>query len=246
MASGIQFRGMDHVMAAYDNNKIIAWAVLYGKLINAKYIGINQHEAREALRIFLTQLKMSDTTAVYTLNLYEDLPKNAKIKASTEPDLAYNFIVVDAEAPRHARYAEITQINSDLQNRITALEARLAIADEDDDDDEDENSVGGIVSGLFKDPRVQEWIKTKAIGLADKFLAGQPAKILPMQTSQAAKVGAVTSDDPILINEDQQDKCNQALEILVRCDPSLGDNLMKIAKIAENDPGKYQMFSKML
>lgn len=245
MASGIQFRGLTSLMAAYDNNKVIAWSVMYGKLVNAKYIGTNQHEAREALRIFLTQLRQSDTTAVYTLNLYEELPKGAKIKASTEPDLAYNFIITEDEAPRHARYAEIVQTNQDLLNRITALEGKLAIADSDDDD-EDDGSIGGIISGMLKDERVKTWLQNKALGLADKlFSTPLPAKVLSMD-SQAAKIGAVTADDPILINEEQQAKCNEALEILCRCDPNLGDNLLKIAKIAENDPGKYQMFSKML
>jgi hypothetical protein len=245
MASGIQFRGLNAVMAAYDNNKIIAWSVMYGKMINAKYIGISQHEAREALSQFLIQLRESDTTAVYTLNLYEDLPKSAKIKASLEPDLSYNFIITEDQAPRHARYNEIAQVNQQLLDRITALEAKLVISDEEGDDEEEDGSLGGIISGLVKDPRIQEWIKTKAIGLADKFLSGQ-AKVLPMSNGQAAKVGGVNQSDPVLINEDQQEKCNQALEILCRCDPNLGDNLLKIARIAENDPGKYQTFAKML
>lgn len=247
MASGIQFRGVASVMKAYDNIKIKAWSVMYGKLINMKYIGTDFHESREALRVFLDQLKLSDTTAVYTLNFYEDLPPKAKIKGSTEPDYAFNFLVCEDEAPRHARYAEIVQVNNDLTNRLTALEAKLSLA-ESDDDYEDDNSLGGIVSGLLKDDRVKEWLKTKALGLADKlFTSAAPAKVLSMSNeSKAAAVGSVSMEDPILINEEQQSKCNEALEILCRCDPNLGDNLLKIARMAENDPGKYQMFSKML
>lgn len=244
MASGIQFRGLDAVMRAYDNNKVIAWSVMYGKLINAKYIGSDAHDAREMLNAFLLQLRESDTTAIYTLNLYEELPKNAKIKPSTEPDLAYNFLITEDQAPRHARYNEIASVNQQLLDRITALEAKKALEEEEEDFEEDENSIGGILGGLLKDERIKEWIKTKAIGFADQFLS--KAKVLPMSNAQPAKVGAVSENDPVLINEDQQAKCNQALEILVRCDANLGDKLLKIAAIAQNDPDKYQMFSKML
>lgn len=247
--SGVQLRGVNAIMNAYDNIKIVAWSVMYGKNVNMKYIGTDFVEAREALRIFLEQLRDSQTTAVYTLNIYEEIPKDKKIRASTEADYAFNFLVDDTEAPRFQRYRDIDRQLQELMDKNTKLEARILAMQEEDDDDEPQG-IGAIISGLAKDPAVMDWIKTKALGLADKLFSkagvvpGNDAKLIPM--NQAAKVGAITQDDPILINEEQQVKTQEAIEILARCDPNLGDNLLKIAKIAENDPGKYTMFSKML
>jgi hypothetical protein len=243
--SGVQLRGIEAIMRAYDNIKIVAWSVMYGKNINMKYIGTSFVEAREALRIFLEQLRDSQTTAVYTLNIYEDIPKDKKIRVSTESDYAFNFLVDDTEAPRFQRYRDVDRQLQELMDKNTKLEAKL-LAMEEEEDDEPEG-IGAIISGLAKDPAIMEWIKTKALGLADKLFTGTQnnnTKVIPM--NHAAKIGGVTQDDPILINEDQQTKASQAIEILARLDPNLGDNLLKIAKIAENDPGKYAMFSKML
>lgn len=247
-SQGVQFRGVEAVMAVYDNLKIIAWSITYGKLINMKFVGSNWSEAREALKIFLEQLENSETSSVYTLNLYEDLPKGEKIRISTEPDYSFNFILQANSDPRGLYGGRNTQINT-LLDKVTKLEAQLAIRE---DDDEPDNSIGAILGSIFdfKDPEVVNWIRSKAIGIADKLFAGVslPAthtNVIPMNT-QSAKIGAITAEDPVLVNEEQQKKMQHAMEILARVDPNLGDNLMKLAMIAQNDPGKYTVMSKML
>src|ERR1700733_730145 len=91
---GVQFRGVENVLQVYDNLKVQAWSITYGKNINMKFVGESWEEAREALNVFLCQLEASGTNAVYTLNLYEDLKgKATQIKLSTEPDYAFNFVL---------------------------------------------------------------------------------------------------------------------------------------------------------
>ena len=169
--TGVQLRGVDAVLTAYDNIKIIAWSVMYGKNVNMKYVGKNWTEARAGLQAFLEQLRDSQTTAVYTLCIYEEIPKDGKIRASSEADYAFNFLVDESEPPRFARYREGEKFFTDMQNKITALEAKLAAKEMEEEDYEDEpQGIGAILSGLAKDPAVMDWIKTKAIGLADQFL----------------------------------------------------------------------------
>jgi hypothetical protein len=243
---GIQARGKTAIMRLYDNAHVIAWSVCYGKNVNMKYAGQDENDARNTLDAFLDQLEASESAAVYTLRLYEQLPKGAIIKYSTEPDYAFNFLIVEDEPPRYGR-------NRDLIDRITKLEAennllKNRIEAGGDDGDEEDRSLGGIISGLLDDERIKTWIKEKAIGWADKMLSAPPinqANVIPMNQGPA-KVGAVKDTDPYLVNEEQQVKIQQAIETLARLDPNLGDNLLKIAKIAENDPVKYNMFSKML
>lgn len=252
-AQGVQFRGVDSVLEVYDNLKIMAWSITYGKNINMKFVGESWDQAREALRVFLGQLEASSTNAVYTLNLYEELKgKATQIKLSTEPDYAFNFVVFSNENP-NGLYAQRNTATNQLLEKVTKLEAQLALRDnEDEDDEEDDNSIGGILGSIFdfKDPQFKEWVRQKAIGFADKFFSGNgnpppPANVIPMQ-STAAKIGGVSAEDPVLIDDVEQKTMQHALEILARLDPKLGSNLMKIAKIAESDPTKYNMFVKML
>lgn len=243
---GVQLRGVSSIMTAFDNLKIAAWSVMYGRNINMKFAGNNFAESRNTLQGFLDLLKESDTTATYTLHIYEDLPKGAKIKLSTEPDYSFNFLVTEEEAPRYARNREIMESNRLLMDKVTALEARLQARDAEEDEPEPVGSLGGILSGLLEDEKVKEWIRTKAIGLADKlFNNSQTANVVPMNRV-IGKVGAVTQDDPIVINDEQRIRMTEAIEILARVDPKLGDNLMKLARIAESDPGKYSTMAAML
>ena len=245
-SNGVQLRGVSSIMTAFDNLKIAAWSVTYGRNINMKYAGGNFGESRNTLSGFLELLKDSDTTAMYTLHIYEDLPKGGKIKLSTEPDYSFNFLVTEEEAPRHARNREIIESNRILMDKVTALEARLAAREDEGDDDQPMGSLGAILSGLLEDDKIKDWIRTKAIGLADKWFNNpQSTNVVPMNRA-IGKVGAVTQDDPILINEEQRVKMTEAIEILARVDSRLGDNLMKLAKIAESDPGKYNTMAAML
>lgn len=239
-AKGVQFRGIVAVMEVYDNLKIIAWAIACDKNINMKFHGNTWEESREALNTFLTQLEKSGTSSVYTLHLYEDLPKGAKIRLSLEPDYSFNFVVLSDEDSRGVYGGRNTAINS-LLDKVTSLEAKLAAreAELEEEDDEEPGGIGAVINGILSDPSVKEWIRTKAIGLADKLISGTPAStapanVIPMN-SQPAKIGEVSAEDPVLINQDQAAKIQQALEILARVDPKLGDNLLKLAKIAENE-----------
>ena len=243
--NGVQLRGMGAVLQAFDNLKISPWAVTYGKNINMKYAGASFPESRNTLQAFLQMLKDSDTVAVYTLHVYEDLPKGGKIKLSTEPDYSFNFLVTEDEAPRYARNRELAESNKVLTDRITALEAKLLLQ-EDEEEDEEPGSIGAVISGLLSDERVKDWIRTKAIGWADQLLTPPRSNVVPMGNSSAARVGAVSPNDPVLIDEEQQKKMQQAIEVLARVDSVLGDNLLKIAKIAENDPTRYQMLTRMI
>ena len=253
-AQGVQFRGNEAVLQVYDNLKVQAWSITYGKNINMKFVGESWDEAREALRVFLDQLEASCTNAVYTLNLYEDLKgKATQIKLSTEPDYSFNFVVFSNENP-NGLYAQRNTATNQLLEKVTRLEAQLAIKESDEDEDEEpDNSIGAILGSIFdlKDPQFKEWVRQKAIGFADKFFSGTPApaapaNIIPMQTSGAAKIGGVSAEDPVLIDKPEQELMQHALEILARIDPKLGSNLMKLAKIAESDPARYTMLAGML
>jgi hypothetical protein len=245
-SKGVQFRGCGQLMQAFDNSKITKWAVFYDKNINCKYQEENWTESRETLRLFLELLSKSGSTAVYTLSLYEDLKKDQKIKASTEADYAYNFTLFDDEMTGNQFYGRRAQESEAMQNRILQLEAKLKLAEEEDDEEE-EGGIGGVINGILGSERFKSWIQDKAFLFADKLIDPK-GNVVDMNNNQGklGKVGAVKDTDPILIDEVQQKRAAEAVEVLARVDPYLGDNLLKIAAIAQSDPAKYKAFAAML
>jgi hypothetical protein len=250
MGKGVQFRGAGALLQAYDNCKIVNWAVLYDKGINCKYNGSDETEARETLEEFLKLLSQSGSTAVYTLNLYEGLSKGAKILPKTEADYSFNFTLYDnfnesAYNPSTRAYQGTTQI---LLDRLTAIEAKLS--KEEDDEEEGPQGVQGLLNGIIEDDRFKTWIQDKVFAFADKLFE-KPGNIVPMNPGStppraAARVGEINQNSPILIDAEQQMKAAQAVELLARVDRNLGDNLLKIARIAQEDPNRYKMLAAML
>lgn len=247
-SKGVQFRGCGQLMQSFDNCKITKWAVFYDKNINCKYQDDIWTESRETLRLFLELLSQSNSTAVYTLCLYEDLKKDQKIKPSTEPDYAYNFTLFDEEMNGNGWHSRRNDESKEMRERILQLEAKLKLAEEDnEDEDEQEGGIGGVINGILGSERFKSWIQDKAFLFADK-LFDPKGNVVDMNSNQGklGKVGAVKDTDPILIDEVQQQRAAEAVEVLARVDPYLGDNLLKIAAIAQNDPAKYKAFAAML
>jgi hypothetical protein len=244
-SKGVQFRGCGELVQAFDNVKITKWAVFYDKNINCKYQEDNWPESRETLRLFLELLSKSNSTAVYTLCLYEDLKKDQKIKGSTEPDYAYNFTLFDEEMTGSSWHNRRYEEQNKMQDRITQLEAKLKLAEEDNDYEDEDQGIGGVINGILGSERFKTWIQDKAFLFADKLIEPK-TNVVHMDSGKLGKVGGVTDQDPVLIDEAQTQKAAQAVEILARVDPYLGDNLLKIAAIAQNDPVKYRAFAAML
>jgi len=224
---------------------------MYDKNICCKYSGASENESRETLEQFLKLLATSSSTAVYTLNLYEDLPVKTKIKPSLEADYAFNFTCysdLGQESPFHSQaYGRMQQ----LQDTVTRLEAQAAARAAEQDLEEEPAEVGGVeglLNGILGDDRVKVFIQNKMFELADSWIKPKPAPapVRAMPMPQAASVGAVDPEKPYVITEDQNIKITQALEILARVDPNLGDNLIKLAAIAQKEPSKYAMLAKML
>ena len=245
-SKGVQFRGPGALMNAFDNCKITKWAVFYDKNINCKYQDENWSESRETLSAFLTLLSRSNSTSVYTLSLYEDLKKDQKIKPSTEPDYSYNFTLFDEEltgSPWHNRRSE-EQLQ--MKERIEQLEAKLKLAEQESEYEDEPEGIGAVINGILGSERFKSWIQDKAFYFADRLFDKNPGAVIPMDSGKLGKVGGVKDTDPVLIDEAQTKKAAQAVEVLARVDPHLGDNLLKIAAIAENDPAKYRTLAAML
>jgi hypothetical protein len=254
MARAVHFKGRPVIMKAFSNIQLNAWAIVQDNRLIYKCAEDKFEDSETMLEEFLKSLERSNTGAIYELRVYEDLKDRKKIKLSTEPDFSYNFALFDAEeypAPgtitRREGYAR-------LEDRFDALEAKLALLKKEDDEEEEDDTVGAPppehpmitrLMGILDNPKVQAKIGDLTCGFLDKILAPGEAIISPPKQIHA--MGNVNDQQPITeITQENLQKIQAAVEILAGIDPDFGDNLMKIAQLAQKNPKRYKSLIPML
>lgn len=226
MSSAVHFRGIDAILQAFQNKGIPYFAVSSGKqIIHKNATSEDMDEAAAELENFLRMLNQG-SNAVYTLKIYEDIPK-AGIKENTPADYSLNFrLNFDTMMPDASQIASYNNRNDQYQNimaAIAALNARIDEVEEEDDDEEDEQpqTVAGFLNGMIQRPEVQQMIMSGVMNFFNK-------------STPTAMAGF---DD---------DKLDQAILILKANDDKLGDDLMKLAQLAQNNPAQFNMLLGML
>lgn len=262
MAKGVQFRGIPAIVECFDNMSLSAWSLTYDKNIICKYPSKQTAstaegsgpESREQLVNILKGLTSGESYAVYTLHLYESVPKGG-IKPSTEPDYSYNFTVFE----RTGSYQEFNDSRPSIialneanaaKKKIEILEAKLAALENDDITEDRPGGIEGFLGALVNDERFKNKIQDFVFAFADKIFSAPSNNTAPVHDIQKypnpAAVGSVSTADPILIDEVQHEKLQTAIDILIRIDAKLGDNLLKLAEKANQDKKKYESLVNML
>jgi hypothetical protein len=244
-ASAVQFRGVDNVLAAYKANRVGPFAILNGRQILFSSEDVEAEDVDDGatqLQEFLEMMKKGGSEAKYTLQTYK-LKSGQEIDSNTAYFRSFNFTLFGAgeNTPYADRQHSLVR---EVNERIDRLE-KLLIAEreqeeiEEEDDEEEDRGVIGVLNGLIEIPEVRNAIGMAAIGLV--------SKIIPMQQKQNQKIAGSDGSQPgSVLDQEQLELAQQAINILASKDTKLGDHLMKIAQIAQNDPARYKLFAQML
>jgi hypothetical protein len=210
LGKSVQFRGSETVLTAFLNRDCSAWSLWVGGQFLFKYAGENVEEARQALQDTLIMIEQSESTAIYTLKVYEELPKGVKIKEKTECDGSFNFRLQD-DLPSVNRVNYQNSMSSQLAALNKKLDDYMA-----DDAEEDESTMGQI--GKFLEHPIAQRLVSGILGI----------NIQP-QTGAINGIPAANQDG----------KATKAIELLKTKDPRIGEHLEKLANIAEKQPQNF-------
>lgn len=226
MSSSVQFKGLESVIAAYENREVPAWSLWQGKQFMFKYEGSDISEGSTQLHATLEMLAQS-SNAIYTLKVYEDLP-GGKIKNNTPDDGSFNFkLNLEGQEITNNQYA-VVRNNNALLEEIREMKAQIAAMQEEEE--EEPQSKLGLIGEILNDPGISQIVQP----LIMKFLGiGSPEA--PLQRAVGSISG--TNDDDIL---------NNAITFLKSVDPQLPKHLSKLAEIAKNDPPTFQFLLQTL
>jgi hypothetical protein len=254
MAKGVQLRGIDSIMRAFENLGLPCWSLVYDGNQNAKFEENKLQESQAFLRQFLEMLSKSGSNPVYLFKVFEfpkTPPKGGRIniKASTEADYSYYVQLFDYEENQSGFYNNYKTKAVEAIDEIKLLRAEFAALKKRNEDlekleeIEEPKGLGAIFEKIAADPRTIGWLQDKIFSLADQII--KPNNNISMN-KHVGSIGAVSTSDPVLIDDQQAVKVNAALEILGRVDAQLGDHLYAIADVAQKNPQKYIKMIEML
>lgn len=222
----IETYGKEGVLVWFNNQPGTDWRLhrqyntkSKDNIINGS-LDLSKEEESERLAETLDSLDNGYNNGTYTL-----VVDNGKYPAQM-----YFKITQAGEVTKHISGINQTQTDPALlallnkqQEQLNELTSRLN-ADDDEMEDEKEKGLMGLINHDVYGP------------LIATAISGIVSKLMP-----AAAPTALAG-----IPDEQQQKVNQAIEILKNYDNNLGDHLMKLADIAQNNNAQFNMLLKML
>jgi hypothetical protein len=240
----VAFRGTPAVVGAYEANDMTGWAIVCGKDIMFAYEGESVEDGAEMLREVLTNMSKGSSTAAYSLRCYKLTGKQLEITSATAYHRAFPFKLYEEEdmnpfeAGRRHYKQEADERLQKMQEQIDLL---MKMNMEDDSEPDEPEGVNGFIAGVMKDPMIKQVLAGALAGIVRKFVP------MPEMPAMVAGVGPCgTAEVQSVLEAGQPEKVQQAVNILCAQDPKLGDDLMKLATIALNNPGQFSFLLNML
>ena len=224
----------ESVLSYYDQYDDAPYTIYAGHKIDEttrrfSYDGDDKIMGRQHLSDALASVMSNpDNTNTYLLVINQKKGRKNEVKNAITFQL--NKSVYSQMMPQQMGYA-----NNQLLDEIRSLKSEIAAMKmqqemmEDEDEDEDEPEEENMLAGFMKNPQVQSMILSQ---LANIFTPQQKV------THVAGVLDGVESEQDVKIDE--------AIERLKKHDATLGDDLLKLCEIAENDPLQFKMLIKML
>lgn len=242
-ASAVQFRGVDPVIDAYELNNVPNWALFCGKNIFGQYTDGDITEGANLLRQWLEKLAEGGSGALYQLRMYKK--DRGDITNTTEFNYSFSFKLGEISmgdgsfglAGTPGFYQQIT-------DRLGKIEKKLS---EEKEEPETMSGIAGFFERLLSSPDTQQMVIGVVGHVIGRIFGGrqqQPASMagVPGQPVEQVDMSEVYNGLPA----DQRAALDEALQILLTGDPLAGSRLLKIARILQTDPGKYELLAKML
>jgi hypothetical protein len=232
-SKAVQFRGIKNVVKAYRNKDVPAWGLFQQTQFLEKYEGADIGEGATLLQDYLEALDMrSNDTNTYTLCVYE-LTRGEKINSSTKFDASFNFRLADTiEDHLSSKMAGV------YEERIKGLEDKInQLSEPEEEEMTPQGQMWAMVGKILEHPQVQQAIAGKILGFIDGL--GNTVGGMFKQPVQRMTIGGTNT-------QDENQKLQQAVNILATVDPQLGTHLLKLAEVAQADPSKYEQLIGML
>jgi len=248
-SNGVQFRGEEQVLKAYQMNDMGPWSLWQGN--NMPFVSEEDdvNAGADLLRQAMAMLKEGGSEATYTLRVYKKIPEGG-IRSNTPFDRSFNFSIYNPGAvgsPFQQRTSAVIGVMNARFEEMQAniMERLLDKLDKEDEDEEAEKKKGpggvvGMLNGLLENPQIKDLLMKKVADLIGSFLGTSPT------VGAIGSLPGMEQPVPLSLEEEQITKIKEAVAILAQHDKKIGDHLLKLAALARDNPHKYKMGLQML
>ena len=223
----------ESVLSYYDQYDDAPYTIYAGHKIDEtsrrfSYDGDDKIMGRQHLADAMASVMSNpDNTNTYLLVINQKKGRKNEVKNAITFQL--NKSVYSQMMPQQMGYA-----NNQLLDEIRSLKAEISAIKmqqemEDDMEEEEEPEEENMLAGFMKNPAIQYMIISQISSLFS-----------PQQ--KVTHVAGVLDG----VETEQDSKIDEAIERLKKHDETLGDDLLKLCEIAENDPMQWKMLLKML
>lgn len=229
---GVQCIGSSEVRNWFETNADFPYfSVWNGRQILFSYYGEDQDEAINKLMENIEAAAQNGMTDILTLYVHPEKDKNGYITDKTPRIASLNFRCVELNQPQYVAGVSNPEVitNRQLMERLNELESRLTAQEEVEEEAEEEED-NDFFGTILKSPEMKQLLMTAAVGMIQKFSGSGQGNVQSL---------AGTGDS-------QDEKINYAIEVLKKHDSELGDDLLKLASIAENDGSQFKFLLQML
>lgn len=223
MASAVQFRGLQDVLQAYVDRGVAAWALFQGKQFLVPCICDSVEEGQADLNTLLEKLQNGGTNAIYTLKVYEDIP-GGKIKENTPSDGSFNFQLNGNNMTMYEGKQQYVGSIAAIQSELSAIKREL----QKKEGEPEELTTYDKVMGFVETPAGAMVLQTVLGAIFGQHRVSAP----PPQTYRPSAINGVNDNDA---------QIKQAIDILKQHDEKLGEHLLKLSKIAIDNPQSFKM-----
>lgn len=249
MATGIDLRGGEQVMAAFDLHGTPFFAIYQGKDLKFYHDAEDIDGARELLQQHVDMLNHGQSTAPFKIVFYTQLNSagkltNDNIKGSNTfrictPGVSYNNPnfgnpeFIGSYSDKRERISVIEQQNAKISELTEKLDLLLEQKAIEDEETEAEATAGvgsfqNIIGAVLSNPTVQNVLIGKLLAFVDQVL---PDK----QQAPAAQIAGVLDETEV----------QGALRTLFAAGMTIAD-LQKLAQMSENEPAMFNFLLSQL
>lgn len=224
----------ESVLSYYDQYDDAPYTIYAGHKIDEtsrrfSYDGDDKIMGRQHLADAMASVMSNpDNTNTYLLVINQKKGRKNEVKNAITFQL--NKSVYAQMMPQQMGYA-----NNQLLDEIRSLKSEIAAMKmqqdmmENEEEEEEEPEEENMLAGFMKNPAIQSMIISQISSLFS-----------PQQ--KVTHVAGVLDG----VETEQDSKIDEAIERLKKHDETLGDDLLKLCEIAENDPMQWKMLLKML
>lgn len=230
-----ELHSADSVISYYESFEAAPFSVYAGHKIDEtlrrfSYDGDDKIKGSADLAEALASVTSNpDNTNTYLLVIYKKVGK----KNVPENSITFQLNTTNKYLPMPGMMAGTGYNNSGelsaLRAEIASLKMQLA-ADQEEENEEDEPEEDSFIGSMFKSPEMQKMLMSGLMNL----MAGSSTKV--------TNLAGIENANP----DDQAAKIHEAVNRLYSKNPQLGDDLLLLAEIAENNPAQFNMLISML